>query len=734
MPVLRASIPSDIKINVVSDRTETIRASVTDVQFTLLLTVALVITVIFVFLRTFWATVIPAITVPLSLIGTFAVLYELGYSLDNLSLMALSIAVGFVVDDAVVEIENIQRHIEEGLSPYDAAMRGSGEIGFTVIAITFSLIAVFIPLFLMSGYVGELFREFAVTVSVALLLSLVIARTLTPMMCAYVLKPESKEHGWLYRLFERGFDAILNLYEAGLKIVLRHRFITLMVMFATIALTGYLYVIIPKGFFPQQDTGLILGFSEAAQDISYQAMTQREQALIDAVLEDPAVASVGTGIGAGGGNYTANTGRMFISLKPKSQRDASADQVILRLQQRLAKIQGIALYMQAAQDITIGGRLNKTQYQYTLSDSDPGELTRWAPLFLEKIRALPGITGVTTDQLNAGLLLDITINRDVASSHGITPSTIDNILNDAYGQRIISTMFTQMSQYHVVLEVPPKYQYDPEALGQLYVNSSSGQQVPLRTLITSAVKVAPLVVNHQGQFQSVTISYNLLPGTSLGEAVASIQQVEKDLGKPLSLQTSFQGNGQAYLQSLTSTPLLILAALVVIYLILGILYESIIHPVTIISTLPSAGLGALLLLMAAHLDLSVIGIVGILLLIGIVKKNGIMLVDFAQQVEHSEGLTAEKSIYKACMLRFRPILMTTMAALLGAVPMMVGTGVGSEMRQPLGYAIVGGLAVSQVLTLYTTPVIYIYFDRLQTWLSRRRSIQAAGRPEAQPAE
>jgi HAE1 family hydrophobic/amphiphilic exporter-1 len=612
-------------------------------------------------------------------------------------------------------------------------MKGSGEIGFTVMAITFSLIAVFIPLFLMSGYVGELFREFAVTVSVALVLSLVISRTLTPMMCAYVLKPESKEHGWLYRVFERGFDVLLNVYEAGLKIVLRHRFLTLMVMFATIALTGYLYVIIPKGFFPQQDTGLILGFSEAAQDISYEAMTQRQQALIDAVLEDPAVASVGTGIGAGGGNYTTNTGRMFIALKPKSQRDASADQVILRLQQRLAKIQGIALYMQAAQDITIGGRLNKTQYQYTLSDSDAGELHHWAPLFLEKIRALPGITGVTTDQLNGGLLLDITINRDVASSYGITPSAIDNVLNDAYGQRIISTMYTMMSQYHVVLEVPPKYQYGPEALEQLYVSSSSGQQVPLRTLITSAVKVSPLVVNHQGQFPSVTISYNLLPGTSLGEAVASIQQVEKGLGKPLSLTTSFQGNGQAYLQSLSSTPILILAALVVIYLILGILYESIIHPVTIISTLPSAGVGALLLLMAAHLDLSVIGIVGILLLIGIVKKNGIMLVDFAQQVEHSEGLTAEESIYKACMLRFRPILMTTMAALLGAVPMMLGTGVGSEMRQPLGYAIVGGLALSQVLTLYTTPVIYIYFDELQTWMLRKKQ-PAPVHTEPQPAE
>jgi HAE1 family hydrophobic/amphiphilic exporter-1 len=733
MPVLQASIPPAVKVNIISDRTETIRASVSDVQFTLMLTVALVVMVIFMFLRNFWATVIPAVTVPLSLIGTFAVLYELGYSLDNLSLMALSIAVGFVVDDAVVVIENIVRHMEEGASAMEASLKGAGEIGFTIVSITLSLIAVFIPLFLMGGYVGLLFREFAVTVSVALVLSLLISLTLTPMMCAYLLKPESKEHGRLYRLSERGFDGLLNLYEAGLKVVLRHRFITLMTMLGTIALTGYLYVLIPKGFFPQQDTGLIIGLSEAAQDISFQAMAERQQALLDAVTRDPAVASVGAAVGAGGGNATVNNGRVYIALKPQNQR-GSMDEVLARLRTNLAKIQGITLYMQAAQDITIGGRVSKTMYQYTLNDADPGELNHWAALFLDRIKAIPGIADVATDQLNAGPMLDITIKREVASSYGILPFTIDNTLDDAFGQRIVSTMFTTLNQYHVVMEVDPKFQYSPEALNGIYVKSSSGQQVPLSTLVDSVVKVAPLVVNHQGQFPSVTISFNLLPGTAIGQAVSSIQKIEKDLGKPLSLQTSFQGNAQAFGDSLSSTPVLIAAALFVIYLILGVLYESLIHPITIISTLPSAGLGALLLLMAVHYDLSVIAIVGIILLIGIVKKNGIMLVDFAQHVEHEQGLTAEESIYQACIMRFRPILMTTMAALLGGVPMMLGSGVGSEIRQPLGYAIVGGLALSQILTLYTTPVVYIYLDRLQTWLLGEKKPAPSGHTAPAPAE
>jgi len=713
LPILQASIPAAVKVSIISDRTQTIRASVTDVQFTLLLTVALVVMVIFLFLRNVRATIIPAVAVPLSLIGTFAVLYALGYSLDNLSLMALSIAVGFVVDDAVVEIENIVRHTEAGLSPYEAALKGSGEIGFTVMTITLSLIAVFIPLFLMSGYVGLLFREFAVAVSAALVLSLFISRTLTPMMCAYLLKPENKQHGWFYQQLENGFDALVNTYEAGLKVVLRHRFTTLMGLLGTIALTGYLYVVIPKGFFPQQDTGLIIGQSEAAQDISYQAMRQRQQAVLDVIVRDPAVESVGAAVGAGGGLYTINDGRVFIQLKPHGQREPIQD-VIARLRNNLSHIQGIALYMQAAQDITIGARINKTQFQYTLVDADLGELNHWTGLFVEKLKTIPSIIDVTTDQLNGGPKLEITIKRGVAASYGILPATIDNTLDDAFGQRIVSTIYTTLQQYHVILEVNAKFQYGPEALNGIYVKSATGQQVPISTLVDSVVTVAPLVVNHQGQFPSVTVSFNLAPGAAIGEAVDAIQKAEQELQPPLSLQTSFQGNAQAFGASLRSTPLLIAASLFVIYLILGILYESLIHPITIISTLPAAGLGALLMLMAFDFDLTVIAIVGIILLIGIVKKNGIMLIDFALDAQRNQGMTPEDAIHRACVLRFRPILMTTMAALLGAVPLMLGTGTGSEIRQPLGYCIVGGLLLSQLLTLYTTPVVYLYLDRLRT--------------------
>ncbi|WP_025036859.1 efflux RND transporter permease subunit [Bradyrhizobium sp. DOA9] len=735
LPQLQASVPPAIKVTIAADRTATIRAAVSDVQFTLMLTVALVVMVIFLFLRNFWATVIPAITVPLALVGTFAVLYVLGYSLDNLSLMALSIAVGFVVDDAVVVIENIVRHLEQGMTPMEAALKGSAEIGFTIVSITLSLIAVFIPLFLMGGYVGKLFQEFAVTITASLLLSLVISLTLTPMMCARLLKDDSRSrHGKLYLVFERGFDALLALYAQGLRVVLRHRFATLLVMLSTVALTGYLYVIIPKGFFPQQDTGQIVGITEAAQDISFPAMSERQQAIVDVLSKDPAIQSVASYIGPGGPTATLNQGRIFIVLKPKPERKASADQIIERLGPRLAHIQGIRLYMQASQDITIGARLSKTQYQYTLTDADSNELTHWSAIFLERLRALDVISDVASDQANAGPQLDVTVDREVASSFGILPTTIDNALDDAFGQRIVSTMFTSLNQYHVVMEVDPRFQYGPEALRDIYLNSATGQQVPLSTLVHSVIKPAPILINHQSLFPSVTISFNLKPGVALGDAVTAIQKIEKETGKPASLSTSFQGNAQAFQSSLRGTPLLIGAALIVIYIILGVLYESLIHPITILSTLPSAGIGALLLLLAVHMDLSVIAIVGIILLIGIVKKNGIMLVDFALEVERQHGLSPEEAIYQACTLRFRPILMTTMAALLGGVPLMIGSGTGAELRQPLGYTIVGGLMLSQLLTLYTTPVVYLYLDRLGNRLTGRKPRAETSNPSEAEVE
>jgi hydrophobe/amphiphile efflux-1 (HAE1) family protein len=729
LPQLEASIPPAIKVSIASDRTDTIRASVKDVQFTLILTIVLVVMVIFIFLRNFWATVIPAITVPLSLVGTFALLYQFGYSLDNLSLMALTIAVGFVVDDAVVVIENIVRHLEMGEKPMEAALKGSAEIGFTIVSITLSLIAVFIPLFFMSGYVGKMFREFAAAVSISLVLSLIISLTLTPMMCARLLSDDShKKRGRLYQWSERGFDLLLNAYESTLKISLRFRFLTLMAMFATIVLTGYLYYVIPKGFFPLQDTGMLFAISEASQDISFPAMAARQQALMKIVMQDPAVESVSDFMGPGGSTPTLNQGRGFVVLKPLEERKISALDVIARLQPKLRQVQGATLYLQPAQDITIGARISKTQYQYTLYDADSRELDHWTEVFLNKMRSMPQISDVATDQENAGPMLNVTTNREVASTFGILPVTIDNTLDDAFGQRIVSTMFTELNQYHVVLEVSPEFQYSPEALKNIYVNSSSNQQVPLSN---SNIKPAPIVINHQGMFPSATISFNLKPNVALGQAVDAIRQFENDSGKPISVATSFQGNAQAFQASLASTPILIAVALIVIYIILGVLYESTIHPLTILSTLPSAGIGALLILMAVHLDLSVIAIIGIILLIGIVKKNGIMLVDFALQAEREQDIDPEESIYRACTLRFRPILMTTMAALLGGVPLMIGTGNGAELRQPLGYTIVGGLFLSQLLTLYTTPVVYLYLDRLAGAMKRRRQRAPA---ETAPAE
>jgi len=731
LPQLEASLPPSLKIHIVSDRTQTIRASVADVQRTLLLTIGLVVGVILLFLRKLWGTVIPAISVPMSLIGTFAVMYVLGYSLDNLSLMALTIAVGFVVDDAIVMIENIVRHIEEGKTPMEAALQGAGEIGFTIMSISISLTAVFIPLFLMSGIVGLLFREFAVTVVVAILISVIVSLTLTPMMCARLLTAEGETRpGLVSRALERFFDWLAAVYDRGLIVALRHRFITLVVMISTVALTGVLFIEIPKGFFPQEDTGLIQGIAEGAQNISPQAMKDRMQAVLAVVTKDPAVAAANAYIGPGGPTVTENDGRVFITLKPFGQRPG-VDQVIARLNKALQPVYGITLYMQAAQDITIGARVSKTQYQYTLVDVDSDELNHWAPILLKKLETLPQLTDVASDQQSTGRVMKIEVNRQLAQQLGINPSVVDSILYDAFGQRVAARIYTRLNQYFVILEVEPDFQLGPNALSRIYATSSSGREVPLSEFAKITSTVAPIAVNHQGQFPSVTLSFNLPPDVPIGAAVTAIQQAAKELHLPPSIATSFQGSAQAFQNSLSSTPILILAALIAVYIILGMLYESTIHPITIISTLPSAGLGALLTLMLFGMPLDVIGIIGIILLIGIVKKNGIMLVDFALVGERERGLSTEEAIHEACRLRFRPILMTTMCALLGGVPLMLGTGIGSEIRQPLGYAIVGGLLVSQVLTLFTTPVVYIYMDRLGRLLGRRRAAHLEANAPAQ---
>jgi HAE1 family hydrophobic/amphiphilic exporter-1 len=738
LPRLRAAMPASLHIDVLSDRTQTIRASVKDVEMTLLLTIVLVVLVIFVFLRSLWATIIPSVTVPLALLGACALMYLSGYSLDNLSLMALTISVGFVVDDAIVVLENIVRHIEDGMSPYEASLKGSGEIGFTVLSISISLIAVFIPLLMMSGIIGRLFREFAVTVSMTIAVSAFVALTLTPMMASRFLKPETEaHHGRLYNITERGFDIMLGGYERMLAVAMRHRFLTLLVYFATLGLTIYLFMVIPKGFFPQQDTGLITGISEAAQDISFADMMKKQEALGEIVAADPAVATVAMAIGAGGSTAAINNGRMFITLKPKDQRDASAFQIISRLRPKLEKVEGAKLFLQAAQDVNVGGRAARTQFQYTLQDANIDELNTWAPKLLDKLKTLPMLRDVATDQQMSGTTLTIDINRDRAARFGLTPQQIDDTLYDAFGQRQVAQYFTQQNSYHVIMEILPELQGDPQNLDKIYVRApTTGQLVTLATFATWTTKEAkPLSISHQGQFPAVTISFNLAQGAALGTATEAIKQAERELNLPPSLQTTFQGNAQAFQQSLSTVPMLIGAALVVVYLILGILYESYIHPITILSTLPSAGAGALIALMLFGFDFSLVAMIGVILLIGIVKKNGIMLVDFALVAEREEHLSTEEAIHKAALLRFRPIMMTTMAALLGAVPLMLGTGMGAEIRQPLGYAMVGGLVLSQAMTLFTTPIIYIYLDKLSNLFAgpETHSNTQSG-AAAQPAE
>jgi multidrug efflux pump len=739
LPQLQASLPQSVKVQILTDRTATIRASVKDVEFELVLAIALVVMVVFLFLRNLAATVIPSVAVPLSLIGTFGVMYLLGYSLNNLTLMALTISTGFVVDDAIVMIENIDRFLEDGDSPLDAALKGSGQIGFTIVSLTVSLIAVLIPLLFMGDIVGRLFREFAVTLSVTILVSAFVSLTLTPMMCAKLLKHrKAGDRGKFYDVTENFYNGVIAGYGRTVKWVLKHQTATLLVTLGTLILTLALYVIVPKGFFPVQDTGVILGVSDAPDAISFAALAQRQQELTKIILKDKDVESLSSFIGVDGTNYTPNTGRIQINLKPRDERSADASTIIRRLQPQLAGVEGITLYMQPVQDLTVEDRVSRTQFQYSIEDVDAQELAQWTPKLVDKLRSLPQLRDVATDQLNNGLRTSVTIDRDTASRLGIFPQAIDNTLYDAFGQRLVSTIFTQLNQYHVVLEVLPSFAQSPDSLKDIYIRPSttaantgaptangssvttSGAPVPISAFVHMQSSNTSLSVNHQGQFPVVTLSFNLAPGASLGDATTAIEAAEKEIQMPPSIHPAFQGTAAAFQNSLASEPYLILAAVITVYIVLGVLYESYIHPITILSTLPSAGVGAILALMITGNDLTVVALIGIILLIGIVKKNAIMMIDFALEAEREEHKEPEEAIYQACLLRFRPIMMTTMAALLGGLPLALGSGTGAELRRPLGITIVGGLLLSQLLTLYTTPVVYLWFDRLAKRFARYR--------------